>query len=151
MTMTYSQNVSGLPDPQEKAEFYDGVPLKRGIAFVVDGIIITLMCLLVLPFTAFTGVFFFPFLMLVVGFVYRWMTISSRSSTWGMRLMAVEFRDGDGHRFDSGTALLHTLGYTVSWAIFPLQLISVIMMCVTERGQGLTDTVMHTTAINKPA
>jgi len=65
--------------------------------------------------------------------------------------MAVEFRNADGHRFDSGEAALHTLGYTLSWAIFPVQLVSVIMMCVTERGQGLTDTILGSTAINKPA
>jgi hypothetical protein len=33
----------------------------------------------------------------------------------------------------------------------PLQLISMILMLVTERGQGLTDVILGTTALNRPA
>lgn len=149
--MTTFVDTSGLPDPVHQAEFYDGVVLKRFLAWVVDLIVIVGLCLLILPFTAFLGVFFFPFLMLVVGFLYRWFTIASQSSTWGMRLMAIEFRDHGGGRFVSSSALLHTLGYTVSVGVAPLQLISIIMMCVTPRGQGLTDHLMGSTAINRPA
>jgi len=149
--MTSSYAPSSLPDPAAQAEFYDGVPLKRFIAWIVDGIIITAITALAVPFTAFTAIFYFPFLMLIVSFIYRWGTIASRSSTWGMRLLAVEFRNEAGHRLDAGEAAMHTLGYTVSWAVFPAQLVSIVMMCVTEKGQGLTDYVMNTTAINKPA
>ncbi|MDP5086788.1 MAG: RDD family protein [Yoonia sp.] len=127
---------------------YDGVPLKRGIAWVFDMMLIAFLCALVLPFTAFTGIFFFPFLMLVVGFIYRWFTIAGGSATWGMRLVGVSLRDHHGAPLSSGLALAHTLGYTVSVAIFPLQLISVILMLVTARGQGLTDTLLGTVAIN---
>ena len=127
---------------------YDGVPLKRGIAWVFDMMLIAFLCALVLPFTAFTGIFFFPFLMLVVGFIYRWFTIAGGSATWGMRLVGVSLRDHRGAPLSSGLALAHTLGYTVSVAIFPLQLISVILMLVTARGQGLTDIFLGTVAIN---
>lgn len=151
MTMTSSYAPSGLPDPATQAEFYEGVPLKRFIAWIVDAIIITAISALAIPFTAFTAIFYFPFLVLVVGFVYRWGTIASKSSTWGMRLMAVEFRNDAGHRLDTGEAALHTLGYTLSWTVFPAQIASMVMMCVTEKGQGLTDFVLNTTAINKPA
>lgn len=151
MTMAFSDAPSGLPDPVSQSEFYEGVPLKRFIAWIVDAIIITAISALAVPFTAFTAVFYFPVLMLIVGFVYRWGTIASRSSTWGMRLMAIEFRDDAGHRLDAGQAALHTLGYTLSWAVFPAQIASMVMMCVTERGQGLSDYVLNTTAINKPA
>jgi uncharacterized RDD family membrane protein YckC len=68
-----------------------------------------------------------------------------------MRLMAIEIRQADGDRLSSQTAMLHTLGYSISVAVPPLQLISVIMMLVTARGQGLTDTVLQTAAINRPA
>lgn len=140
----------GLPNPNTKPEFYQGVPLKRALAWVIDVIFIAIVCTLILPFTAFTGIFFFPFLMLVVGFLYRWFTLSAGSATWGMRIMAIELRDHDGLRLQSGTALGHTLGYTVSVAMAPAQLISVILMLVTARGQGLTDHLLGTSAINKP-
>jgi len=142
---------SGLPDPTRKPEFYAGVPMKRLISWVLDLVVIIGLCLLILPFTAFTGVFFFPFLMLVVGFFYRWFTLAGGSATLGMRIMAIEFRDHEGLKFRSGTALGHTIGYSLSVAMAPAQLISVILMLVTDKGQGLTDMVLGTTAINKPS
>jgi uncharacterized RDD family membrane protein YckC len=109
---------------------------------------IAMLCALVLPFTAFTGIFFFPFLMLVVGFIYRWFTIAGRSSTWGMRMMGIHFRDHHGAPLSSELALAHTLGYSISITVAPLQLISIILMLVTQRGQGLTDLVLGTEAVN---
>lgn len=141
----------GLPDPIKLPAFYKGVAVKRLCAWVLDVVVIVGLCLLALPFTAFTGVFFFQFLLLVVGFLYRWFTIAGRSATWGMRIMAIELRDHQGLRLQSQTALMHTLGYTLSVMVAPAQLVSVIMMGVTPRGQGLTDHVLGTTAINRPA
>ena len=149
--MTTAPMYQGLPDPQRQAAFYDGVLIKRALAWVVDVIAIAVLCMFVLPFTAFTGVFFFPLLMLVIGFVYRWFTLAGKSSTWGMRMMSIEIRDHRGEKLDSSTALMHTAGYTVSVVMAPLQLISMIMMGVTPRGQGLSDHLLGTAAINRPA
>jgi uncharacterized RDD family membrane protein YckC len=146
----YSSRHPGLPDPVREAHFYSGVTMKRGLAWVIDVVLILGLSLVILPFTAFTAVFFFPLFWLVVGFFYRWATIASRSSTWGMRIMAIELREQDGLRLSGGTALLHTIGYTVSVAMAPLQLISVILMIVSGRGQGLSDMILGTAAINRP-
>ena len=140
-----------LPDPQTQPEFYEDVAMKRLIAFVLDTVLIALITVLVVPFTAFTGLFFFPFLMAAVGFVYRVISIANGSATLGMRLMAIEFRNASGARFDLGQAFLHTVGLNLSFAIMPLQLVSVVLMATTERGQGLTDHVMGSVAINRPA
>lgn len=136
-------------DPSTAPALYAGVPAKRLIAWMIDVALVAALCMLLLPFTFFTGIFFFPLLMLIVGFFYRWFTIANRSATWGMRMMAIELRDIAGNRFDSTNAFLHTAGYTVSVVTAPLQLISMIMMVVTQRGQGLTDLVLGTTAVNK--
>ena len=139
------------PDPFAQPQFYDGLPTKRLLAWVVDMIVIVAMCLLILPFTAFTGLFFFPLLMLAVGFVYRVVTLASGSATWGMRLMAMELRDSRDRPFDTGLAVLHTLGYSVSLAMPLLQVISVVLMCTSARRQGLTDMVMGTVPLNRRA
>jgi uncharacterized RDD family membrane protein YckC len=141
----------GLPDPATKPQFYEGILIKRALAWVVDIVLIALLCILILPFTAFLGLFIFPVMMLVVGFVYRWFTIAGKSSTWGMRMMGIELRDADGLRLQSGTALAHTFGYTVSVAIAPLQLVSILLMVVSNRKQGLIDHILGTTALNRPA
>jgi len=141
----------GLPDPVTEAAFYDSVNVKRALAWVLDVVLIAVISALIVPFTAFTAIFFFPFLMLVAGFLYRWATLAGGSATWGMRLMAIEIRAADGLRLDGATAFWHTMGYSVSVALAPLQLVSVIMMVVLGRGQGLTDVVLGTAAINRPA
>ncbi|RBI86541.1 RDD family protein [Rhodosalinus halophilus] len=140
-----------LPDPARQPEFYADVPVKRLLAWVFDILLVAVLCLLALPFTAFTGIFFFPFLMLVVGLIYRTLTIAGGSATWGMRLMSIELRDRRGERLDSGQALLHTIGYSVSIAFPLLQAISVVLMLTGERRQGLTDLVLGTVMLNRRA
>ena len=138
-----------LPDPDTQAAFYDGVAIKRLLAWIVDTVLIVLVALAVVPFTAFTGIFILPLLILVVGFIYRTTTMAGGSATWGMRLFAIEFRTMHGERFDLGTAFAHTLGYTLSVSIFPAQVVSIILMLTTARGQGLTDHVLGTVALNR--
>lgn len=137
------------PDPDTQPQFYDGIPFKRLIAWLVDAVLVFLICLLILPFTAFVGIFFFPVLFMLVGFIYRVATLANGSATWGMRLMAMELRTAQDRPFDLLTAFLHTLGYSVSLSIVPLQLISVILMLTSERRQGLTDMVLGTVPMNR--
>ena len=140
-----------LPDPETQPEFYADVPIKRLVAFVIDTVISILIAIVILPFTAFIGLFFFAFLVSGAGFVYRIVTLATGSATWGMRLVSLEMRDRAGQRFDLGTAFLHTTGFYISCAVFPLQLISVILMLTTPRAQGLSDHVMGSVAINRSA
>ncbi len=140
-----------LPDPEIQPEFYADVPTKRLVAFVIDTVISILIAILILPFTAFIGLFFFAFLVSAAGFVYRVVTLATGSATWGMRLVSLEMRDRAGQRFDLGSAFLHTTGFYISCAVFPLQLISVILMLTTARAQGLSDHVMGSVAINRRA
>ncbi|WP_299731227.1 RDD family protein [uncultured Tateyamaria sp.] len=140
-----------LADPLTQPQFYRDVAAKRFLAWIIDTIVIALFSLLIVPFTAFVALFFFFGLMAVVSFVYRVITLATGSATWGMRLMAVEIRDARGAQLDLGQAFLHTLGYTISWAIAPLQLISIVLMATSNRGQGLTDVVMGTAALNRKA
>jgi uncharacterized RDD family membrane protein YckC len=148
--MTARPYSAGLPDPTARADFYDGIRTKRLIAWVLDMVLIAVLSSILLPFTAFTALFFFPFFMLVTGFFYRWFTLSVGSATWGMALMGIQIRDGQGDRLSGSLAFWHTLGYTLSVAIAPLQLLSVGMMCLSPRRQGLSDLLLNTAAINRP-
>ena len=140
-----------LPDPMTQPQFYRDVAAKRFFAWVIDTVLVGLISLLIVPFTAFVALFFFIGLMAIVGFMYRVVTLATGSATWGMRMMALEIRGPDGAQLDLGQAFLHTIGYTVSWAVAPLQLISVVLMMTSNRGQGLTDYVMGTAALNRKA
>lgn len=146
----HSSRAWGLPDPHSQAEFYDDVPTKRLIAWIVDSIIIGLFVFLLTLLSIFTALLILPLVWLTVGFLYRWISIAGSSATPGMRLVSIELRRQDGTPFDGTTALLHTAGYTFSVVTFPLQLISIALMLMTERKQGLTDLILGTAAINRP-
>lgn len=137
------------PDPDMQPQFYTGVPSKRLLAWGVDTLFIAALTLVFIPFTAFIALFFLPLLYLMLGFAYRVVTLARGSATWGMRLMAIELRDRDDRILDLPTAFLHTLGYTISLAMPPLQLISVVLMLSTERRQGLSDLMLGTVALNR--
>jgi uncharacterized RDD family membrane protein YckC len=137
------------PDPISQRQFYDGIASKRLFAWFIDTALIIIICAIIVPFTAFTGLFFFPFLMFVVGFVYRASTLAGGSATWGMRAMAMELRTRDDRPLDGATAFLHTLGYTISFAFLPIQIISVILMATSASRQSVTDHVLGTVALNR--
>jgi len=145
------QSPTGLPDPDYQAEFYDGVNTKRAIAWVIDVVIAGLATLVLLPFTAFIGLFFLPIFYGVVSFLYRWFTLSRSSATWGMQMTGIEIRQGNGDRLDMLSALLHTLAFTVSIMLVVPQVISVGLMVLRGRGQGLTDLFIGTAALKSPA
>lgn len=148
--MTY-QTHDYLPDPATRPEFYASVPAKRLFAWVIDFVVVCALMIPILFLTLFTALFFWPLAFAVVGFVYRVLTLAGGSATLGMRLMAIEFRNAYGERLDPGQAVLHTLGYTVSLSLPVIQIVSMVLMCTTERGQGLTDMVLGTVAINRRA
>jgi uncharacterized RDD family membrane protein YckC len=150
MDMTLHQS-SGLPDPDYEAEFYRDVPAKRLLAWVVDVILISALVAVLTLMGLLIPLFFLPFLYLCVGFLYRWTSLARHSATPGMRFAVIELRDRTGARLDGGTAFLHTAGYAFSVVTAPLQLISVAMMLLTARGQGLTDIILGTAAINRRA
>jgi len=141
----------GLPDPETQAEFYADVPVKRAIAWVIDVVLVFLTVVLISLLTAFIGFFFFGFLMLVVGFIYRTVSLANRSATPGMRLVAIELRTRQGEKFDLPTAALHTLGYQISMAFILIQVASIVLMLTGPRGQGVTDLMLGTAAVNRAA
>jgi uncharacterized RDD family membrane protein YckC len=140
-----------LPDPTRHAAFYDGVPTKRALAWVIDAVIAGIVTALIVPFTVFVALLFLPALFLTVSFLYRFVTIASGSATLGMRIMGITLLDRDGHALDSATAFGHTLIYTVCMAMIVVQVVSIVMMASGGRGQSLGDMVLGTVMVNRPA
>ena len=142
---------TALPDPFAHAAFYEDTTTKRAVAWGIDVVLITVLSILLTPLTLFTSIFYLPVFYMIVGIAYRTATIARLSGTLGMRAMSVELRDARGERFDLSQAFLHTLGYTTQIVVFPLQLMSGALMIGTARGQGLTDMVLGSAAINRAA
>ena len=140
--------MTALPDPDYQPQFYQAVASKRLLAWVIDSIIIAVLCFGVSILTV-VGFFIWPLLFLVLGFAYRVVTIANGSATWGMSFAGIELRTLSGQKFDMRLAVLHTAGYSISLAIPVLQIISIIMMLTSSRGQGLTDAFLGTAALNR--
>lgn len=151
MTYTQAPLTWHLPDPERQPEFYRDVATKRFVAFWIDTAAILLLTLIAVVLTAFTGLFFFPLLFLAVGFAYRSYGLARHSATLGMRLTAIEFRDRNGDRLGTDTALLHTLGFSLSCLLPIIQITSMGFMLLNPRGQGLTDIALSTVALNRRA
>lgn len=146
-----SEPVSHLPDPEFQYEFYVNVSSKRAFAWVIDFGISIALTVPALLMTFFIGFFFLPLLLFVVTFLYRWWTIANGSATWGMRLMAIELRNAWGQDLDSSQAFMHTLIYTICFTIFPLQLVSIVLMAIGQKGQGIPDNLLGTVMLNRRA
>lgn len=125
--------------------------MKRLLAWIIDVVLIVGMCIIIGLLTFGIGFFLWGLVYLAVGFVYRMTTLTRKSATLGMRFAAIELRRHDGQRFDRQTAALHTLGYYLSMSTVVVQMISLVMMFTTARGQGLVDMVLGTAAINRKA
>jgi len=149
--MTYYDTAyTGLPDPEMDSQFYEKVPSRRLVAWVFDGIITFGITFLVSVLTIGLGFFIFPFIWLVVGLIYRTFTISSKSSTWGMRVVGIEFRDKNGQKLTTGLALAHTLIFTIGTGFFFVQIVSIVLILTSRYGQSVQDMILGTTAINRP-
>jgi uncharacterized RDD family membrane protein YckC len=138
-----------LPDPDSDAAFYADVPLKRGVAWVIDAAVVLALTLLALPLTLFTALFFLPVLWLALSFAYRTVTLTRGSATWGMRFMGIELRTFRGERLALPEAALHTLIYSVCMAFVLPQIASIVLMLTTPRGQGIADLALGTAALNR--
>jgi uncharacterized RDD family membrane protein YckC len=147
--------MSGLPDPDLDRQFYDGVPVRRFVAWLADLVLVLLVGVPVaLVFGLVTlgfGFALFPVIVGGVAVLYRLATIGGGSATWGMRFAGIEFRKGDGTRFDGGTTLLHTAVYALCYAFPFLQLLSCLTILFTRYRQGVPDLLLGTTAIVRPA
>ncbi|WP_245780983.1 RDD family protein [Litoreibacter janthinus] len=139
-----------LPDPLTQPAFYDGVGVKRLLAWVVDTVFVGMIAAVIASIPLFLLWFVFPLVFLVVSLIYRIGSIRAFSATPGMRLFNIELRNHEGHRLDGSEAAMHTIGFMIASAFFIPQVASVFLMLMSERGQGLHDMFTGIVAINSP-
>ena len=142
--------MTDLPDPIEQAAYYQDVNLKRVIAWFIDSMAITFITFLISLLTLGIGFFFFAGLWLIVAFFSRFLGLTIYSSTMGMRMTGIEYRQKHDRPFDGLYALLHTLGTMIAYAT-SLQIVSIILMLITARKQGLVDLILATVVVNRAA
>ena len=146
-----------IPSPYEDEQFYAGVPLRRFVAFVIDVCITAVLMALIVVVGLVAGFLTFGLgwivaflLFLSADFLYRWLTISADSATWGMALAGIELRDRQGERLDAGQALVHTAAYYVTVALGVPILLNLLVMFLSPHRRLIHDFLLGTVAINRP-
>lgn len=144
-----------LPHPEYDAAFYEGVPLKRAIAWVIDFLICVTaaaaLTLVVGIMTIGVGFFFFPAILFLISFFYRFTTIAGGSATWGMAFTGIELRNRSGGRLDPLMAAIHTGVFMFLVASLVGWIATAAAIVLTRYHQGIPDLLLGTTAINRPA
>ncbi|MEP5760379.1 MAG: RDD family protein [Litoreibacter sp.] len=140
-----------LPDPIAQPEFYQGTAVKRFFSWMIDLVIIFLISAVIATLPFFIGWFFFPLIFLATQMIYCIGSLSRQSSTPGMRLMNIELRGPNGGYLQPGEAALHTIAYVVSMGFVIPQLITLALIMISPKGQGLHDLIVGATVINVPS
>ena len=148
----------GVPDPQTDPQFYDGVPLRRLIAFVLDTLVIVILwfvvLVLVFAISAATMGLALPVGILMLactGLIYRWIMLWQRSATLGMMAVGVEVRDAQGEKCSPGIAFLHSIAFLVTLYFLPLAIIGWILMASSPHRRTMHDLMLGAVVINRPA
>lgn len=143
-----------LPDPERDGQFYEGVPLRRFSAFVIDFILILVLTIVAMFVVALAtlglGTPFVFVILTCTGFVYRWLMLKQRSATVGMILTGIEIRNARGEKMEQSEAFLHTLGYFVTFFFAPLMIIGWFLMFSDPYKRAMHDLVLGSAAINRP-
>lgn len=140
-----------FPDPHLDAQFYDGVPIKRFLAWIIDVVVVFGLVLTALLFTFGLISLIFPVAMFGLNLAYRIFCLQKWSATLGMRTVGIELRGSDGNRLDLSQSVFHTLVFVAIFASLIGALANMIVILVTDRNQGLHDLILGTVAINRPA
>lgn len=155
--MSTTAAIPTLPSPYEDEQFYAGVPARRLFAFLIDVCVsVVLMGLiavvgLVIGFLTLGLGWLVAFLLFIsADFLYRWLTISAHSATWGMVLTGIELRDRRGEPLDPGQALAHTAAYYVTVALGIPVILNLVVMFVSPHRRLIHDFLLGTAAINRP-
>ena len=148
----------GVPDPRTDPQFYDGVPLRRLIAFLLDTLVIMILWFVVLflglMVSALTAGLAIPVMIVILtftGLIYRWIMLWQRSATLGMMAVGVEVRDAQGEKCSPGIAFLHSIAFLVTLYFLPLAIIGWILMASSPHRRTMHDLMLGAVVINRPA
>lgn len=147
----------GIPDPDIDPQFYEGVVVRRFIAFILDSLVILGLSLILLVLTVIVSALTFGLALPIMGLAlagtgvfYRWIMLWQRSATLGMMATGIEVRDRHGQRCDNATAFLHSLTFVLTLYVLPLAIIGWFLMASSPQRRAMHDLMLQTVVINRP-
>jgi uncharacterized RDD family membrane protein YckC len=152
-TKIMSLNQNPLYAAPDDWRAYSGVLSRRVFAFLLDYIIIALLCIpaaIILFFLSIVtlglGFFLYPALYVIVAGIYFGLTVGGPGqASLGMRAMGVSMMRVDGQRIDFLTAIVHlALFWILNSVLTPLVL---LVGLFTERSRLLHDLLIGTVTV----
>ncbi len=149
--MSLDPNATYVPTEDWRA--YSGVLSRRVFAFVIDYIIVALLCIPAAVIVFFLGVLtlglgfaLFPAIFVIVAVLYFGMTLgSSAQATPGMRAAGIAMARTDGRRIDFLISTVHiVLFWVINSILTPLILLAGLF---TERSRLVHDLLLGTVIV----
>ena len=149
--MSLDPNATYVPTEDWRA--YSGVLSRRVFAFVIDYIIVALLCIPAAVIVFFLGVLtlglgfaLFPAIFVIVAILYFGMTLgSSAQATPGMRAAGIAMARTDGRRIDFLISTVHiVLFWVINSILSPLILLAGLF---TERSRLVHDLLLGTVIV----
>lgn len=144
-----------LPDPQSAPELFDGVLLRRSVAYLIDLAIIGCIVLAVTIVGAIAGFLTFGLawgaLVLVIPLsvvMYYGATLGSpKRATLGMQMMDILLTPTRGQPLDGWMAITHALVFWITiWISWP---VSLLFALFTPRQQMIHDLIVGTLMLRR--
>jgi uncharacterized RDD family membrane protein YckC len=132
---------------------YSGVLSRRVFAFIIDYLIVLLLCIPAAVIVFFLGIItlglgfmLYPALFVIVALLYFGMTLGGPSqASPGMRAMGITLMRMDGRRMDFMTAMVHTvLFWLINSVLTPLILLAGLF---TEKSRLVHDMLLGTVVV----
>lgn len=132
---------------------YSGVLSRRVFAFILDYLIVLLLCIPAAVIVFFLGIItlglgfmLYPALFVIVALLYFGMTLGGPSqASPGMRAMGIMLMRMDGRRLDFMTAMVHTvLFWLINSVLTPLILLAGLF---TEKSRLVHDMLLGTVVV----
>ncbi len=149
--MSFNPNPTYVPTEDWRA--YSGVLSRRVVAFIIDYIMVLLLCIPAAVIVFFLGVItlglvwmLFPALFFIVAILYFGMTLgSSAQATPGMRMAGIQMARLDGGRIDFLISTAHiVLFWVINSILTPFILLAGLF---TERSRLVHDFLLGTVTI----
>ena len=146
---------AALPDPATAPELFEGILVRRAMAFILDMMIVFGLLVATSIATAIAGIFsfgllwlLFPFVVPAVVILYYAATLGSAyRATLGMQSMDIVLTPTRGAPLDGWKAFLHTFVFWLTfWYLWP---ISLLVALFTPRRELLHDLIVGTLMVRK--
>jgi len=144
-----------LPDPVSNPELFDGLLVRRGLAYLIDLAILGVMVFAIAIVGLVAGLLTFglgwlgiPVLIVLGTFAYYAMTLGSPArATLGMQAMDIVLTPARGRPLDGWAILIHPIVFWVTiWISWPF---TILFALFTPRQQLLHDLVTGTLMVRR--